>query len=108
MNVWSLLGDRRRDIGTSRIDVQRTGFGDDDEIHIFHRNGANQDLVAHHQSAREADAVLESHLDRADVGHAFPGAVGEGHLLLVDGIELQPIVISRFWNYSLSSRRRNP
>src|SRR5262249_28021603 len=82
-SAWkSLLCDRGPDVRTLRIDVQRPRLRDDDEVHILHRNGAEKDLIAHHEGAREADAVLEVQLHGANVRHNLLATVRQRDLLL--------------------------
>lgn len=72
-----------RNVGTGRVDVDLAVLRRDDQVHVFHGDGAEEDLIAHDQRAGEAHAVLEANLDRADIGHEPSGAVGDGHFLLV-------------------------
>jgi hypothetical protein len=45
------------------------GFRRHHQVQVFHRDGADQHLIAHHQRADETRAVLEAHFERADVRH---------------------------------------
>src|SRR5882724_5197453 len=84
-----LLDDRRRDVRTIGVYVQSPGFRDDDEIHILHRNRTKQDLIAHDQSPREPDAILETQLDGTHVRDQLLGPVRQGNFLVVDGFQLE-------------------
>ena len=74
--------DRPADVGAARVDVQLARLGNHHQVHVFHRDGAEQDLIAHHQGAEEAGAVLEAHFHRTDVRHDLLRPVGQQHLAL--------------------------
>lgn len=78
-----LLHDCRGNVGAVWIHVHEPIPGDDDQVHILHRNGAEQDLLAHYQRTGKADPILEVQLHRADVGNELL-AIRQGRFLLGD------------------------
>lgn len=55
--AWGRLG-----LAGSTVTMRRAGLND--EIHVFHRHGAEQHFVAEHQRADVAEALLERHFER--------------------------------------------
>jgi len=84
-----LLGDRAADVRAAGIDFQGSRAGNHHQVHVFHRNRPDEDLIAHHQRPGKADAILEADLDRADVGDLPDRPIGQRDFLFRDGFQLQ-------------------
>ena len=74
-----------------RVDLQLARARQHDEVEVFHGDGAEHYLIPHHERADETRAVLETDLDRPDVGHPPRRAVGEDQFTFVQLLELQPV-----------------
>ena len=72
-----------------RIDVERSRPGKHYQVHVLHGNRPEKNLISQHESARKADAVLETQLDGPDVGNKPARAIGDGDFLFVDLVELE-------------------
>ena len=88
----SLFRDRGRDVWAVGIHVQRARLRDDDKVHIFHRNRAEQDLIPHDQGSAEPDPILETDFQRADVRYEPPAAVRQDHFfpIVLGEMQLHP------------------
>ena len=59
------------------------------QIHVLHRDCADQDLIAHHQCAGKSHAVLESNFDGTDVCDELRRSVGQRDFLFGNRLQLQ-------------------
>ncbi len=66
------------------IDIEGSGFRDDQQIHVLHRNGTEEGLVTDHKGAGKANTILEANLDRSDVGGELSASIRKDYLFLVD------------------------
>jgi len=56
------LHTRMRDVRAGRIDGQLPTRGIDDQVHVLHRHGTEQHLIAQHQGPDVAEPLAEHHL----------------------------------------------
>ena len=61
----------------------------DDQIHVFHRHGPKQNLVAENHRADVALAVFKLHPHRADIRTQTAFAISGGDFLFRRGFELK-------------------
>lgn len=73
----SALGQRHRDIRRARIDADPLPRRLHDQIQVLHRNGAQQNLVAERQGARNADPVEHLDANRRNIAHLLHMSVGQ-------------------------------
>jgi hypothetical protein len=64
-------------VRAARVDVELLSFRRHHQVHVFHRDRADEHVLAHHQRADVAGAVPEAHFERADVGHDVRRAIGQ-------------------------------
>ena len=69
-----------RNVGVLGIHIHTLQLGPQHQIHVLHRDGAKQHLVAQHHRTGEAAAVAEAHLHRPHVGHRAAVAISQHHL----------------------------
>jgi len=67
-----------RDIGAGRIDRDLAAVRVHDQVHIFYGDGAQQHLIAEHQSTNIAKPIAKTHLDRPHIGNVHMPPVGDG------------------------------
>ena len=66
-----LLCLRRSKIGIERIDVHPSLLWQDHEIHVFHRNRTQENLVPHDNGTNECNSILEPGLNWTDIWDHF-------------------------------------
>ncbi len=76
-------------IRASRIDRDRPSRRGDHQVHVLHRDRAEQNRIADDQGPGETRPVLKLDLDRTDVRNDVRSLIGRGHLPLLDLGELQ-------------------
>ena len=74
----ALLRDRAGDVRAIRIHIDRARLGRDNEVHVFHRDRAQQNFVPHDDSAAEADTILEMDFQRPDVRNQARATICDG------------------------------
>ena len=76
------------DVGTARIRFNLLTAGVDRQIHVFHGDGSQENVLSEHQGSDKAEAIAKDHLDRAHVGNGHRAAVGHRHLPQGFGLSL--------------------
>jgi hypothetical protein len=69
-----------RGVGAQRIDRDGPARRIDQQVHVLHRHGAEQNFIAHNERAHVAEALAEAHLDRPHIRHACAPPVCHGHI----------------------------
>ena len=67
------LDDPARDVRAGRVHIDRPSASIDDKVHVFQRNRAQKHFIPEYQCTHDADPVLESDDDGADIRHADAG-----------------------------------
>jgi hypothetical protein len=83
------LRQRGGEVRVERVDHHTALLRDDDEVHVLHRDRAEQHLVAQDHRADKTHAVVELDLHRADIGTEVGFTVGGSHFLLVLLLKLE-------------------
>ena len=84
-----LLGQGHGDVGTGGIDIDLAEAGCNDQIHVFHGDGSQQGLVAHHHGTRETAPILEMNLHRARIGDGDMVAIGQSDFPFLQLLEIE-------------------
>jgi hypothetical protein len=58
-----------------------------DQIEVFHRNGAQQDLLPQYQGPDEARPIAKCNFDGADIITNVPLAIGSSYFALLDPLQ---------------------
>jgi hypothetical protein len=85
------LHNSRGKVWVQRIDRHASLGRNDNQIHIFHGNGAEQDLISQHNSADVAFPVLKLNVNRTHVRAKLFPSIRHGHFLLRTFVQLQLI-----------------
>lgn len=72
-----------------RVHVGEALSGEHNQIHIFHRDRAQEHFVAHDDGADECRAVFESQVNRTNVRNEPVGTVGQLDFLRAHFIQLK-------------------
>ena len=62
-----------------------------EQVHVFHRDGAEQRFIAEHHRADETTTVLPTDLNRTDVRATPISPVGERRVALLELVELESV-----------------
>jgi hypothetical protein len=74
-----------------RIDGHFASQRRDDQVHVFHRDRAEHDFVAHHEGAHEAEPRAEADLNRAYVRDFDAATVCERDVTLIGDLEIETL-----------------
>lgn len=78
-----------RNIGILRIDGDCPATRGDDEIHVFHGNGAKKNFIAKNESAHKAGSVFKSDRDWSDVRYAHVSPIGDRYIAKLFRLKFQ-------------------
>ena len=77
------------DVGTAGIRFNLLTAGVDRQIHVFHGDGSQENVLSKHQGSDKAEAIAKGHLDRPHIGNGHRASVGHRHLPQGFGLQLE-------------------
>src|SRR5262249_25487970 len=89
VHLPDLFHNRRCDIWTFWVYIERPCPGDNDKVYVLHRNRAEKNFVTHHKRGGETDAILEVQFHWPHIGKKLHAAVCQHGVFLRDLLQLK-------------------